>query len=119
MDGNDATERDAGWTPLNATSMHPEYPSAAGILAGAAAGVLHAVFGNGPANFAVTDLFDPKLQRRYTSIAQLDLEQKEIRIWGGVHFRNSLDVGDAMGRRIADHLVGNYLKPVQRTADAR
>jgi hypothetical protein len=32
QDGNDATERDAGWTPLNATPMHPEYPSAAAIV---------------------------------------------------------------------------------------
>ena len=31
QDGNDATERDAGWTSLNANPMHPEYPSQAGI----------------------------------------------------------------------------------------
>ena len=30
QDGNDATERDAGWQPLNATPMHPEYPVAGG-----------------------------------------------------------------------------------------
>ena len=48
MDGNDATERDAGWTPLNATPMHPEYPSQAAIQAGAALGVLESVFGPGP-----------------------------------------------------------------------
>ena len=40
QDGNDATERDAGWVPLNATPMHPEYPSQAGINAGAARAVL-------------------------------------------------------------------------------
>ena len=34
MDGNDATERDAGWTPFNATPMHPEYPSQATIISG-------------------------------------------------------------------------------------
>src|SRR5882762_1248999 len=34
QDGNDATERDAGWVPLNATPMHPEYPSQAGINVG-------------------------------------------------------------------------------------
>lgn len=118
MDGNDATERDAGWTPLNTTPMHPEYPSAAGIVAGTAVGVLQSVFGNGPASLTVTDLFDPKLQRQFASIAQMGKEQYEVRIWGGIHFRNSLEVGDAMGRRIADQLVRNYLKPTQRTADA-
>ena len=45
-------------------------------------------------------------------------EQRLVRIWGGIHFRNSLEVGDAMGRRIAEHLVRNYLKPAQRTAEA-
>jgi len=30
QDGSGATERDAGWQPLNATPMHPEYPSHAG-----------------------------------------------------------------------------------------
>jgi hypothetical protein len=29
--GNDATERDASWTPLNDTPMHPEYPSQAAM----------------------------------------------------------------------------------------
>src|SRR5712691_8723279 len=112
-DGNDATERDAGWTSLNATPMHPEYPSQAGINVGAAVGVLHAVFGNGPASLTATDIFDPKLQRSFTSIAQMGEEQKAVRVWGGIHFRNSLEVGEAMGRKIADHLVGNYLKPTQ------
>src|SRR5215210_1665404 len=51
QDGNDATERDAGWQPLNATPMHPEYPSQAAIQAGAAAAVLESVFGTGPEGF--------------------------------------------------------------------
>ncbi len=80
--------------------------------------MLHAVFGNGPASFTATDIFDPKLQRSFTSIAQMAEEQKAVRVWGGIHFRNSLEVGEAMGRKIADHLVSNYLKPTQKTADA-
>ena len=37
QDGHEATERDPGWTPQNATPMHPEYPSQAAIMAGLAA----------------------------------------------------------------------------------
>jgi len=113
QDGNDATERDAGWQPLNATPMHPEYPSQAGINAGAASGVLEAVFGKGPEGFVATDINDARLSRQFASFAQMDLEHKEVRIWGGIHFRNSLDVGDAMGKKIADHLVANYIKPTR------
>jgi len=112
-DGNDATERDAGWQPLNATPMHPEYPSQAGINAGAARGVLEAAFGSGPENFVATDISDPRLSRKFTSFAQMSQEHEEVRIWGGIHFRNSLEVGDAMGVKLAGHLLKNYMKPTR------
>jgi hypothetical protein len=113
QDGNDATERDAGWSPLNATPMHPEYPSQAGINAGAARAVLESVFGTGPASFTATDIADARLSRQFTSFKQMAEEHKEVRVWGGIHFRNSLDVGESMGVKIADHLVANYLKPAR------
>ena len=113
QDGNDATERDPGWLPLNATPMHPEYPSQAGINVGAASGILESVFGNGPESYVVTDIADARLSRQFTSFAQMAVEQKEVRVWGGIHFRNSLDVGEAMGHKIADQLVGSYLKPTR------
>ena len=111
QDGNDATEREAGWLPLNATPMHPEYPSQAGINAGAASGVLEAIFGKQPEGFVATDINDARLSRQFASFAQMDQEHKEVRIWGGIHFRNSLEAGDAMGKKIAEHLVANYMKP--------
>ncbi|MBR1211550.1 vanadium-dependent haloperoxidase [Bradyrhizobium sp. JYMT SZCCT0180] len=113
QDSNDATERDAGWQPLNTTPMHPEYPSQAGINAGAARTVLEAVFGNGTEEFVATDISDARLSRKFTNFAQLAQEHKEVRIWGGIHFRNSLDVGDAMGRKVADHLAANYMRPTR------
>jgi hypothetical protein len=45
QDGNDATERDAGWTSLIPTPLHPEYPSQATINAMIASAVLESVFG--------------------------------------------------------------------------
>jgi len=112
QDGNDATERDAGWTPLNATPMHPEYPSAAGIIAGVSIGVLEAVFGPKPATaVVVTDQLDPKLQRRFANVQEVADEVVAVRVWGGIHFRNSLEVGYSMGRKIADFLAENALKP--------
>jgi hypothetical protein len=113
LDGNDATERDAGWTSLNPNPMHPEYPSAAGIVGGVGAGILESVFGTGPVTFTVSDLMDPRLTRQFTSIAQLAQEQAEVRIWGGIHFRNSMVVGDEMGRKIAAYLVANSMKPAR------
>ena len=48
IDGNDATEREASWTPFIDTPMHPEYPSAHSILASAVGAVLKAELGDGP-----------------------------------------------------------------------
>jgi hypothetical protein len=112
MDGNDATEREAGWTPLNDTPMHPEYPSQAAIISGLALGVLESVFGPNPATPVVAaDLMDPKRTRSFKGIAEMAAEHSNVRIWGGIHFRNSLEVGDAMGRRLAVYLIENSIKP--------
>ena len=114
QDGNDATERDAGWTPSNATPMHPEYPSQAAIVAGSSAAILELVVaGAASVPFTVTDLADPKLTRKFTSITLLASEQCDVRVWGGIHFRNSLEVGMDMGRRMSAYLVENSLKPSQ------
>jgi len=113
-DDNGATERDAGWLPSTPTPMSPEYPSGAAIIGGVAAAVLESVFGAGSVpRFAITDIADSRVVREFDSIAKLAEEQREVRIWGGIHFRNSLEIGDAMGRKIADHLVANYLKPTR------
>ena len=61
QDGNDATERDAGWTSFNPTPMHPEYPSQATINATIASAVLKSVFGPVKAiSFTATDVRDPE-----------------------------------------------------------
>jgi hypothetical protein len=111
-DDNDATERDPGWLPLNATPMHPEYPSQAAIICGVVMGIMESVFGPKPVvPFTVTDLIDPKLKREYRSVAEMASEHSDMRVWGGIHFRNSLEVGEGMGKMIAAYLVENSLKP--------
>ena len=119
QDGNDATERDAGWLPLNQTPMHPEYPSQSGINNGVATRVLHAVFGSGPAAIVITDFADPKLKRSFASVQQMSDEQKGGRVWGGIHFRNSVEVGEAMGRNVADYIMANSIKPTRNVAEVR
>ena len=111
QDGNEATERDAGWTPLAPTPMHPEYPSQAAISAGVMMGVMEAVFGANPAiSITVANAADPKWTRTLSGIAQMADEHNNVRVWGGIHFRNSLMVANEMGRKIAAYLVENAIK---------
>jgi hypothetical protein len=114
LDGNDATERDAGWTPLNATPMHPEYPSQAAIWGSVSKSVVDAVLGPdaGP-RIVVTDNVDPKLTRQLDNFAAIVEETRSVRVWGGIRFRNTLDVSDVMGQQVAAYLVANSIKPVK------
>ncbi len=114
LDGNDATERDPGWSPLALTPLHPEYPSQASISAGVSLGVLEAVFGkNLSGAFTATDIVDPKRTRTMSSLAAMAAEHRDVRVWGGIHFRNSLNVAQDMGERIAAYLMENTIKPVR------
>ena len=52
--------------------------------------------------FTVNDLADPKIKRGYKSPAEMASEHSNMRVWGGIHFRNSLEVGKDMGKIAAD-----------------
>lgn len=101
IDGNDATERDAAWAPLIDTPMHPEYPSAHSILAAAVGAVLEAEVGDGAMPvLATTSPTASGAVRRWTAIEDFVREVSDARVYEGVHFRTSTEVGMAMGRQI-------------------
>jgi hypothetical protein len=113
-DGNDATERDPGWTPLIETPMHPEYPCAHCVVDGAGGVILKSVFGTGTLpEFTLTYAAMPGVTRKYTSIQQLEDEVSMARIWGGVHYRTSNEVGHAIGKKVGDHVLQSYLRPAR------
>src|SRR6266545_2805578 len=113
-DGNPATERDAGWTPLITTPLHPEYPCAHCVCDGAAGAVLKSAFGTGTLpEFTLTYTEMPGVTRKYTSIQQLEDEVAMARIWGGVHYRTSNEVGNSIGRKVGEYVLQNYLQAVR------
>jgi hypothetical protein len=95
--------RDAGWTPFIDTPMHPEYPCAHCIVSGSLGAVLEAELGNGPV---------PKLSsasptaggvvRTWVRVGDFVQEVAIGRIYDGVHYRNSTEVGSAMGKAIGE-----------------
>ena len=114
QDGNEATEREAGWTSFNPTPMHPEYPSQATINATIASAVLESVFGPVQAMpFTATDVRDPKRTRPFASLADMAEEQKNVRVWGGVHYRFAIRTSEDVGRKVAAYMIEKTLKPVR------
>lgn len=112
LDGNDATDREPGWEPLVDTPLHPEYPCAHCTTSGAVAAVLETEFGAGPLPaFTLTSPTAPGVVRTWTRIQEYIDEVAMARIYGGMHYRTSNMVGQAMGRKIGDVAVNHYLKP--------
>ena len=112
-DGNDATEREAGWTPLNATPMHPEYPSQAAMIAAIVRTIVESEFGPQPMAITMVDTANPTLKRSFESVAKMAEEMCDVRIWGGIHFRSSLRTATSMGERIAADILKTQLRPLR------
>ena len=109
LDGNDATERDASWTPFIDTPMHPEYPCAHCIVAASIGTVLQAEIGNATIALSTTSPTANNSKRTWTKVEDLIQEVSNGRIYDGVHYRNSTEVGTAMGREIGKLAVAKYL----------
>jgi hypothetical protein len=112
IDGNDATAPDPAWMPFVDTPMHPEYPCAHCISAAAVGAVLEAEFGTGrvPA-ISMTSPTAPGVTRRFERIADYVTEVDNARVWGGIHYRNSTEVGERMGREIGRLVSSSVLAP--------
>jgi hypothetical protein len=101
QDGNEATARDAAWTPFIETPMHPEYPCAHCILAATVGTVIGADMGEDPLpELSTTSYLLEGVTRRWTTTADFIQEVSDGRIYDGVHYRNSTEVGAAMGRKV-------------------
>jgi len=113
IDGNDATTRVPDWEPTIDTPLHPEYPCAHCITSAAARAVLESEFGVGPIPvFTMTSPTAPGVTRKWTSVRDWADEISAARIYGGIHYRNSTMVGQAMGKQIGELTVQNFLKPI-------
>lgn len=111
IDGNEATERDPSWMPFVETPMHPEYPCAHCIVSGAVGAVLKAEVGPDPLpTLTTTSKAAGGVTRSWTTIDDFVREVANARIYDGVHYRNSGEVGTAMGKKIGDLAVRKYLQ---------
>jgi hypothetical protein len=114
IDGHDATERDAQWVPLIDVPLHPEYPSAHSILAAAVGSLLEAEVAGAPMPpLATSSPTAGGATRRWNQVDHFVQEVGEARVLEGVHFRNSVEVGEAMGRRIGALAAARWLAPTR------
>ena len=113
INGNDATIRVPDWEPSIDTPLHPEYPCAHCITSAAVATVLESEFGSGAIPVVtMSSPTAPGVTRKWTRIWDWADEISAARVYGGIHYRNSTVVGQAMGKKIGELAVQKCLKPI-------
>jgi hypothetical protein len=111
--GGSTMLRVADWEPLIDTPLHPEYPCAHCITSAAVAAVLEAEVGPAFPEITMTSPTAPGVVRRWTTARAFTDEVSIARVYGGIHYRTSMVVGQAMGRQIGELAVKRYLTPIR------
>jgi hypothetical protein len=96
---------DVEWKPLLQTPPFPEYTSGHSVVSTAAAQVLAYMMGD---SFSFTDDSEIMFEiqpRSFTSFMQAASEAAISRLYGGIHFRDSIENGQQQGIDIANAII--------------
>jgi len=109
-DGNSETEPDPAWTPFIVTPSHPEYAAAHTTVGASVLGFYTVWFDTD--QFPLAFKGNRGAVRNYTSVTEIHAEEGNARVWGGMHWRNSTEVGTAVGSRVGKYTATHLLKPL-------
>ncbi|RYG47133.1 MAG: phosphatase PAP2 family protein [Chitinophagaceae bacterium] len=97
---------DPRWRPLLQTPPFPEYTSGHSVISAASATILSRFFGD---RFSFTDNTEAEFglkARRFRSFLHAAEEAGISRFYGGIHYQDAIDNGQAQGKKIADFILG-------------
>lgn len=111
-DGNPATGPDPAWKPLVSVD-HPEYPSGHSFWSGALTRSVALFFGTEDLRWTIRNEGPGVVttERTYEDIDALMDDVTNARIWGGLHYRNSMEEGRALGDEVARWVADRYFVP--------
>jgi hypothetical protein len=113
-DGNPDTAADPTWTPVVPTPNHPEYPAAHACNFGGIGEALRRFYGTRNLKFSfdttVANISPEGMTHAYESIEDMNNEGL-ARIWGGMHFRTSVEHGRTLGEKTAAWVASHHFGP--------
>lgn len=99
------------WNSFIGTPAHPEYSSGHSALSSGAAGAMIEVFGNVGTFTDHTYDYMGFAPRTYKSLDAIAEEAAESRLYGGIHYQESLDIGLAEGRQVVANIFSKPYQP--------
>ncbi|TDH24662.1 phosphatase PAP2 family protein [Segetibacter sp. 3557_3] len=97
-----------GWNTQIGTPAHPEYPSAHASLSAAAGEVLQELFGNRGTITDHTYDYMGLAPRSYPSFTAIGEEAGRSRLYGGIHYTQSIDAGFDQGRKVVANIFSKH-----------
>ena len=107
-DGNPATDADPNWNSLFIAPRFPEYMSNHAVVTSSFMHVLARELGD-EHTFTLSSPNYPSFTWTFSRCSDAAAQVKEARIWAGIHFRNSCNVGAAVGVALADYVLSHFL----------
>ncbi|GGF41148.1 vanadium-dependent haloperoxidase [Echinicola rosea] len=97
---------DPKWRPILQTPPFPEYTSGHSVISRTSATLLTYYFGD---NFTYTDTSEEYFglpARKFNSFLQASDEAAISRLYGGIHYRDAIEVGVKQGHKIGKYIIG-------------
>jgi hypothetical protein len=111
-DGNPRTDPDVAWAPA-VRANHPEYPAGHGCYSGSATRTLALLFGDFPVTLTSTGaqiVGRPAVPSvHFDSLDEVNDDNTNARVWGGLHWRTTMERSARWSARIAkDAVCGRF-----------
>jgi hypothetical protein len=116
-DDNPATAGQTGWVPVLTTPPYPSYGGNMQCIGAGATGILRTLFGDAntfTAKWYVDNTPTSAVvrERSYTSFTELEVEEGDSRIYGGIHFRFDNTESIESCEAVADHVFSTKMQPL-------
>ena len=107
-DGNPATTKDSTWLPF-IVGNHPEYPSGHSCFTGSVTESLRQYFGTKHVKLVITSLAPGAgPTRTYEKLSDLVADVQNARVWGGLHYRSTVEETSKWFPQIARNVGKHY-----------
>jgi hypothetical protein len=110
-DGNPDTVADPAWNSLFAAPRFQEYMSNHAVITTAFMNTLAELLGD-KNTFTLSAPGYPSYTWTFDRFSDAAAQVIEARIWAGIHFRNSCNVGAKQGMKLSHYVLHNFLLPL-------
>jgi len=104
---------DPRWKPLLQTPPFPEYLSGHSVCSNAAATMLTTIFGDGFSFLDHTEVEFGLPTRQFNSFNLAAEEAAISRLYGGIHFRDAIELGKWQGRKVGNLAVKKFQRQLE------